>query len=422
MRHATSRLRRLTLASSAALVWLAAAVTAVEASPESRRLTQTAYDRAYDLRLHESLDLLSRARAVDPSDPAPPRAVAAVTWVTILCAQGVATFAAFEGTATRDVVARPAVPEVLRHRFTIHVEEAIALAERGRQLRPDDLDAQYQLGASLGLRALYRGTVEGRTFDSFTDGRKAVLLLDSVRRGAAQHHESALLPGIYRYAVSTLSFPKRLLAAAAGLGGDRDVGVALLETAAMDAAATASDASIVLMIVYNREGRHRDALRHLRLLHRRHPANRLLRLNLAATELAAGDGAAAVRTIGEGPTGLAEPEIPGERALWLYIRGAARVRVADPSAGADLQEALTASPREWVRARVHVELARLALASGSRVLAETELERAVHHARRAGDGTALAAARELWGLLVTTHLGTPSHEGEQSLAPSGGSG
>ena len=135
MRHATSRLRRLTLASSAAPVLLAAAVTAVEASPESRRLTQTAYDRAYDLRLHESLDGLSRARAVDPAmDAAAARAIAAVTWVTILWAQGVAPFAAFEGTATGDIVARPAVPEGLRRRFTIHVEQAIALAKRERHL------------------------------------------------------------------------------------------------------------------------------------------------------------------------------------------------------------------------------------------------------------------------------------------------
>lgn len=199
--------------------------------------------------------------------------------------------------------------------------------------------------------------------------------------------------------MSTLSLPKRLIAAAAGLGGDRDLGVSLLETAARGEAATASDASMVLMIVYNREGRHRDALRHLRVLHRRHPANRLLRLNLAATELAAGDGAAAVKTIGDGlAASFDAPHIPGERALWLYIRGAGRVRLDDPSARADLQEALSASPREWVRARVHVELARLALASGSRVVASTELERAVHHARRAGDGAALAAAEKLLGV------------------------
>lgn len=371
----------------------------LEASPESRRLTGEAYGLAYDLRLEDSLALLSRARAADPADPAPPRAAAAVTWLQILCTQGVATFAAFEGTATGDVVARPPVPESLRTRFMTEIEASIALAERARGVTRDDADAQYQLGASLGLRALYRGSVEGRAFAAFTEGRKAVALLDDLRRRSPRHHESALLPGIYRYAVSTLSLPKRWLAAAAGLPGDRAGGIALLEQAARDDAATATDASVVLMIVYNREGRRSDALRHLRTLHRRHPTNRLLRLNLAATELAAADGAAAERSIDEGlsrPTPFGEPFIPGERGLWLYIRGAARVLLGNTAAArADLHEALDAQPREWIRARVHVELAKVALASGSRAGASAELDRAVLHARRASDETALTMARNL---------------------------
>jgi predicted Zn-dependent protease len=74
----------------------------------------------------------------------------------------------------------------------------------------------------------------------------------------------------------------------------------LAPAAAGGQAATSTDASIVLMIVYNREGRDPDALRHLRTMVRRHPSNRLLRLNRAATELAAGSGAAAVQTVDEG--------------------------------------------------------------------------------------------------------------------------
>jgi tetratricopeptide (TPR) repeat protein len=399
MRLTWSILRRLTVALSAAPL-LVAAVTAVEASPESRQLTREAFDLAYDLRLKESLALLAQARAVDPTDPAPARAIASLTWVQILWAQGVATFAAFEGTTTGDIVARPAVPESLRFRFIAEIEQAVALAERARRLRHDDIDAQYELGASVGLRALYRGTVEGRAFAAFTEGRRAVALLEDVRRRAPHHRESALLPGIYRYAVSTLSLPKRLLAAAAGLPGDRLEGMALLERAAAAQAATSIDASIVLMVVYNREGRHAGALRHLRTMLQRHPSNRLLRLNLAATELAAGDGAAAVRTIDQElsrvPT-FEEPSIPGERALWLYIRGASRVVLKDASAVVDLQRALEAGPREWVRARVHVELAKLALASGARAQARCELDRAVHHARHAGDDNALAAAHKLRG-------------------------
>ena len=376
---------------------LTVGASAIDASPQSRQLIAEAYELAYDLRLDECLALLARARVVDPADPAPARAIASVTWLQMLWAQGVATFAAFEGTTADDTVARPLAPESLRLRFHAEIEAAIALAERARRLR-DDVDTQYELGASVGVRALYLGTVEGRAFAAFTEGRRAVALLADVHKRAPHHRESALLPGIYRYAVSTLSLPKRLLAAAAGLPGDRTGGIALLERAAASQAATATDASMVLMIVYNREDRHQDALRHLRTMLQRHPSNRLLRLNLAATQLAAGDAAAALRTIDEGlahAATLVTPEIPGERSLWLYIRGAARVLLNDASARVDLQRALEAGPREWVRARVHVELAKCELASGARARALSELGRAEHHARRAGDGGALAAARTL---------------------------
>jgi tetratricopeptide (TPR) repeat protein len=389
--------RSLSTACCASLLALMAGVS-LEASAESRQLTRQGYALAYDLRFTDSLAVLSRARAADPTDSAPHRAVAAVTWVEMLCAQGIATFAAFEGTASGDVVDRPVVPEALRARFSKHIDEAIALAERARTLRRDDLDAQYELGASVGLRALYRGTVEGRAFAAFTEGRKAVALLEDLRNRSPRHHEAALLPGIYRFAVSTLPLLKRWFAAAAGMPGDRAGGIALLERAAAAPAATATDASIVLMIVYNREGRRDEALRHLRALHLRHPSNRLLRLNLAATELAAGDGAAAVRTVDDWLSrgqSFDEPSVPGERAMWLYIRGAGRVLVKDASARADLQAALQAAPREWIRARVHVELAKVALASGSRAQALAELDRAVHHARQSNDDGALAMAHQL---------------------------
>src|SRR5687768_4240504 len=75
-------------ACSAVALCLVTGGSTLEASPESRRLTREAYDLAYDLRFTDSLALLSRARAVDPADSAPVRAVAAVSWVQILCAQG----------------------------------------------------------------------------------------------------------------------------------------------------------------------------------------------------------------------------------------------------------------------------------------------------------------------------------------------
>lgn len=142
---------------------------------------------------------------------------------------------------------------------------------------------------------MYRGTVEGQALAAFNDGRRAVATMMRIREKDPGHREAALIPGIYRYAVSTLSWPKRMLAAAIGMGGDRDGGILLLEAAAAEQADTATDAALVLMVVYNREGRHADAFRHLWQLQMRHPDNRLIRLNSAATALAASQPARAER-------------------------------------------------------------------------------------------------------------------------------
>jgi tetratricopeptide (TPR) repeat protein len=317
----------------------------------------------------------------------------------ILFAQGVATFEAFQGDASGDRVQRPAVDRSLMTRFLSSAEEAIQLAEQQLAVTPADADALYQLGASEGLLAIYRATVEGRTWVAFVEGRRAVRTMERVRQQQKEHREAALILGMYRYAVSTLSWPKRMLASAAGMPGDRSGGIALLETAAVLPAETATDASLLLVIVYNREGRPAEALRHLRQLRERHPGNRLLVLNAAATALAASDPAAAVDTI---TTGLAteprfhQPSVLGERAMWYYIRGAARVALNDAQAAEDLRRALASGPRDWIRARTHLELARLALRSGDRRQARLELDAAERYGRLAADDVTVARAKQLW--------------------------
>jgi tetratricopeptide (TPR) repeat protein len=325
--------------------------------------------------------------------------MAAVTWMEILFTQGVATYAAFQGSPSGDTVARPAVPPHLAARFSASAKQALELAERHAAAAPEDLDAQYQLGATLGLLALYRGTVEGRAFAAFMDGRRAVAIMKRIRDKDVNRHEAALIQGLYRYAVATLPWHKRLLATVAGLPGDREEGVRLLEAAAADSADTTLDASLVLMIVYNREARHSDATRHLRRLLARHPDNRLLRLNLASTALDAGDHTAAARITTDSypaPGELARLPVTGERALWSYVRGAARAAVGDAGAEADLLRATREEPRDWIRARAHVELATLALRANDVSRAKTELEAATHFARRGGDDVAARRAEAVW--------------------------
>ena len=386
----------------APLGWMAAilmsAPTLAYSSPASRAMTREGYQHAYELRFPEALSALAEARRLDPSDPAPLRAVASITWMEILFTQGVGTYHAFQGNPSADTVARPAPPSHLAARFSEHASRALDLAERRAAAMPEDLDAQYQLGATVGLLALYRGTVEGRAFAAFLEGRRAVSILKRVREQDATHRESALIPGIYRYAVSTLPWHKRLIATVAGMSGDKEGGIQLLETAAAESAETATDAALVLMVIYNREGRHQEALRHLHQLAARHPGNRLVHLNLASTALDGGDPATAAQvTTDRYPAveSVAGPHVEGEAALWSYVRGSARAAQAHPGATADLELATGPASRDWIRARAHVELAQLALRSGDRTAQRTHLAAAEQLARRANDDVALERARRI---------------------------
>jgi hypothetical protein len=180
--------------------------------------------------------------------------------------------------------------------------------------------------------------------------------------------------------------------------GDREGGIELLELAASPSAATATDASLLLTIVYNRERRHADAMQHLERLQQRHRENRLVVLNVAATALAASDASRAAEAI---TGGLAvgprfdQPAVLGERAMWFYIRGAARAALREPGAAPDLNAALANGPRDWIRARTHVELAKLALQAGDQAQVESHLAAAEQYGRKAGDRVPVEEARRL---------------------------
>src|SRR5437762_11098875 len=94
---------------------------------------------------------------------------------------------------------------------------------------PQDADAHFQLGAAIGLNASYIATVDGSALGAFRAAREAydehqkVLDLDPKRKDAG------LIVGTYRYIVSTLILPLRWFAYAAGFGGDRQLGIRMIE-------------------------------------------------------------------------------------------------------------------------------------------------------------------------------------------------
>lgn len=149
---------------------------------------------------------------------------------------------------------------------------------------------------------------------------------------------------------------------------------------ATNAPLTATDARLALVLVYSREARQDDALTLLTGLMKDYPENRLLQLEAASAAWRAGHADQSEQLL---TSGLArhdrDPRAkgPGERALWIYKRGMARVslnRLAD--ATSDLQLALAQGPSGWVRGRVHLELGKVADLQGQRAAAVEQYTRA----------------------------------------------
>ena len=283
--------------------------------------------------------------------------------------------------------------------FRREVGKAIELAEQRVAAHPNDAQAHYDLGAAVGLQASYVATVEGRMLAGFRNARRAydeherVLALDPSRTDAG------LIVGTYRYVVSTLSLPMRMMAYVAGFGGGRDVGIRMIEGAAASPSDSRVDALFALVLMYNRERRYDDALRMLQELRRLHPRNRLVVLEAGSTALRGGNAVRAEGLLTEGLAMLAADKrqrIPGEEGLWRYKRGAARVALGRlEEATQDLQAAVSPDTAGWVQGRARVELAKIALARSDAATAATQARQAEALCEQGQDPVCVDDARKM---------------------------
>ncbi|MBI1873621.1 MAG: hypothetical protein HYS05_07005 [Acidobacteria bacterium] len=355
-----------------------------------RALIDRGFDLAYNLDYGEAMSTLKQAVTSDPNDPAAYRALATAIWLHIVFLRGSVTVDDYLGSVSKtDVRMKPPPPE-LADAFHDNVDRALRLAEARVRQNPRDADSYYQEGTAVGLIASYAATIDGRILQGFRNARRAFDVQERVMALDTRRKDAGLIVGTYRYIVSTLSMPMRWMAYAAGFGGGRELGLAMIEAAASEPSDARTSAKFALVLIHNREKQYDRALQTIRELQDLYPRNRLLWLEGGATAIRARRYADAEASLGRGMGMLAadrRPRMFGELSIWKYKLGAARLgqgRTAE--ADRSLREALKETElKDWVRGRIHTELGKLADLARNRSEARTHYRAARQFAEQHND-------------------------------------
>ncbi len=374
-------MRRLVRHAAAVLIAIVAAPAAGAANPQSETLRVRAASELYNLDYERATASYREAVAVDPADAAAQRGLAGALWIDESLRRGTMTVDSYMGGVSRSNVKLPPPPAAMQSEFEAITGRAIEMARKKIAANANDPDALYELGAAVGLRASFAATIQGSVRAAFGSAREAYNAHERVMELDQRRRDAGLIVGTYRYLIAGMALPMRWMAYAAGFGGGRDRGLALVKEAADYAGDNRVDARVALVLLYNRERRYDDALQQLERLRTEFPRNRLFWLETGGTLLRAGRHAEANRILSEGIDRFADDSrgrMFGEEALWFQKRAEARAAIG-LAAGArdDSHKSLAAEGRRWVHGRARLELGRLALKANDRAGAQTELKTAI---------------------------------------------
>ena len=268
-----------------ALGVLAGGRSATAASEAPGTVLEQAYDLAYNLDHDQAVETLLRTLEEHPTDPSAHRGIAALTWLRMLFLRG-QVLVDSQMTATFNSRGRKQDPPAeLDEVFHMHIGRSIELSEDAVRRAPNDPEVHYQLGASLALVASYTATIEGESLRALRAAKRAyaehekALELDPTRKDAN------LTLGLYRYLVSLLPGPVRMMAYLVGFDGGKEEAMRLVEEAAAYPGDSEAEAKFALVLLYNREKEFDRAQRVLTELKQRYPRNRLVWLESASTWL-----------------------------------------------------------------------------------------------------------------------------------------
>ena len=237
------------------------------------------YDALYNLDYEGARKRFREMIRLAPDNPSGPQCFAASLWVEQLN-QSWELKATLYSTKAYTEGKRKADPAQAAE-FRKWIRQTKTLSEAKLKQTPRDIEALYFLGAAEGLDAAYAAAVEKKYRAALRNGSDAVDRHKEVLKLAPDFRDAELTIGLQNYIVGSLPLPLKMIAGTMGVRGSKKRGLETLERVSVHGNWARDLARVLLVDLYKREKRWKDAVATARMLSEKYPRNYLFKLQMA---------------------------------------------------------------------------------------------------------------------------------------------
>ncbi len=173
------------------------------------------------------------------------------------------------------------IDPVVEKLFYSTMEKGMIRAKMRLRTDKNDLAGLYYLGTAHGAIAGYESTVKRMFLSSMQHGTEAVEAHRMVIKRYPQFADAYLSIGMYNYVVGKLPAPVKILMLLGGVRGSKEEGLKQLEKTLQQGHLARDEAAVILVVLYDREKRHEDALKLLQKLWDKYPSNPVFQFETA---------------------------------------------------------------------------------------------------------------------------------------------
>ena len=237
------------------------------------------YEALYNLDYEGARSRFQKMVELAPDHPAGAQCFASSIWVQQLNEAWELKSTLYSTNAYTDT--KPKVNRKQADEFHKWTRRAKQLSEARLRKDPKDVEALYFLGAAQGLEAAFAGGVERKFMAAFRAGKDSVDHHRDVLKVTPDFRDAELSIGLMNYVIGSLPLPTKMLVATMGVRGSKKRGLQALERVAVEGKWARDVANVLLVDLYKREKRWKDAIKTARQLSEKYPRNYLFKLQIA---------------------------------------------------------------------------------------------------------------------------------------------